>query len=327
MSPRFSVVQFIIGLVILYFGAEALLKGAVRIARAFGISPFLIGMTLVGFGTSAPELTVNLSAAFKESTDIALGNVVGSNISNIGLILGVAAIIRPLTVQMRLLRIEVPIVIAVSLAMWGMTADGLITRLDGVILLAGFLALAIFIYRNSRREPPAVQDELSTLAPNNHGTGWNVALVILGMLGLVGGAELMVRAAVELAKSLGISELIIGLTIVAIGTSLPELASSVVASWRGEADIAVGNVVGSNIFNILLILGATATVQPMPAEPKMARVLIPVMLAFTVALVPIMLRGLQIGRAEGVVLLLAFAGFLAWQTWGALQTAQVPVAG
>jgi cation:H+ antiporter len=320
MSPLVSVLVFTAGLIVLYFGAESLLRGAVRLARAFGISPLVIGMTLIGFGTSAPELTVNLSAAAKGNTALALGNVVGSNIANIGLILGLAALIRPLTVQMRLLVREVPIVLGVSLALWGMVAWGEgIGRREGVVLLLGFAAMSVYTYRSARREPAEVQHEVGSLFGNGARPVRDIALVLLGLAGLAVGAELMVRAAIELARAAGVSDLLIGLTIVAIGTSLPEVASSVLASWRGEADIAVGNVVGSNIFNILLILGATAMVQPLPADSELVTAHLPIMVAFTVALVPLLLRSRRINRAEGVLLLLAYAGYLAWQAAEALS--------
>lgn len=313
MTNAINVLIFLAGLGVLYVGAETMLKGSVRLARSFGISPLVIGLTLVAFGTSAPELSLDLTAAFRGKTDLAFGDLVGSNIANVGLIMGVAAIIRPLSVQMRLLRFEVPVVIATSLGLWVLTADGTLGRIDAAIMLGAFAVFLVFTYRAARREPAAVKEEFEHLVQDGSKRWINAALVAGGLIGLVVGAQLMVYAAVEIARQFGVSELVIGLTIVAIGTSLPELATSVVGAWRGESDIVVGNVLGSNIFNILMILSAVALVQPLHIAAGSWKVDVPVMIAFSMALVPIMLRLFKVTRGEGIVLVIGYVVFLCWQ--------------
>jgi cation:H+ antiporter len=308
-----NVSLFLLGLVVLVAGAEALIRGAVRIARALGVSPFVIGFTLVGFGTSAPELVVSLSAALKDSPELALGNIVGSNIANVGLILALAVLVRPMVAKMRLLWVEVPVMIAASLLLWFLCRDNNLSRLDGGILLGGFLVLAVYMYRTAREEPPEVKEEVGLTAAV-HMRVWVAALlVVVGMAGLIGGAHLMVTAAVEMAKGLGVSEWLIGLTIVAVGTSLPELAATVAAAYRGEADIALGNIVGSNLFNILFILGLTVAVKPMGVSDAAFYREIPVMVAFAVLLLAAVANGMRIRRWEGALMLLAYAGFVTWQ--------------
>jgi cation:H+ antiporter len=332
---------FVAGLGLLYVGAEGLVNGSVRLARVAGVSPLVVGLTLVAFGTSMPELAVSTTAAFRGAVDLAFGNLVGSNIANIGLILGAAALVRPLAVKKQL----VPVVIAVSLGTWGLAADGEVDRWDGLIMLACFAALLLYTHRVARRDQAEWHEKVDRLAGNErsiaaHGNPtcqrglvrilprwrvgllWNVSsratdvlLVIAGLAGLIAGAQLMVYSAVELARVLGVSELVIGLTIVAVGTSLPELATSTVAAFRGEADIAIGNIVGSNNFNLLCILALTAQVRPVPVHASSLRYDLPVMIGFAMALVPIMLSGLAIRRWEGAVLLAGYASFLAYQIW------------
>jgi cation:H+ antiporter len=301
-------------LALLVAGAELFIRGAVRIARTFGVSPFVIGLTLVGFGTSAPELVVNISAALNDTTDIAVGNIVGSNVANIGLILGVAAVLNPVSAQMRLLRIELPIMLAASAGVWAAAEYGAITRGIGLAYLAGFVLVMAYLFRSAKEEPPEVKEEIGQSVPATvHRTWVSAVLLLIGLVGLVGGAELMVRSAVAVATEWGVSELIIGLTIVAVGTSLPELAATAAAAYRGESDIAVGNVVGSNIFNVLLILGATAQVAPLPIPDDLRRLDIPVMMAFSVALLLMLAKGLRVRRWQGALLLAAYAGYVAWQ--------------
>ncbi len=304
---------FVCGLAVLYVGAETLVKGAVRLARAFGVSPLVIGLTLVAFGTSTPELSLDLTAAFKRAGELAFGDLVGSNIANVGLILGVAALIRPLRVQMRVLRIEVPIVIGTSLGVWILAADGHLGRLDGAILVACFVAFLVSTYRLARRESPEVREQLERQATDRTTHVRSLLLVLAGLVGLVIGAQLMVHSAVEMARGLGVSELVIGLTIVAVGTSLPELATSIVAARRGESDIVVGNVLGSNIVNILCVLGLVTQVQPLAVQRQSLAFDLPAMAVFAVAMVPIMRRGKDINRIEGAALVAAYAGFLIWQ--------------
>lgn len=309
---------FSLGLGLLIGGADRFLSGASALALRFGVSPFVVGLVIVGFGTSAPELAVNLSAVWKGSVDLAMGNVVGSNIANVGLILGLSAIIAPLAVAMRLIRVEAPLMLAVSFGLLLLCLDGELGRGDAALLLAGFVGLLWLVMRAARDEPGAVQAELGELAAPG-GPPWRDGVwLVLGLAGLIGGAALMVDAAVAIARMWGWSELLIGLTVVAVGTSLPELASSLLAARRGQTDIAVGNVVGSNLFNILLILGATAAFQPLPVARGMLSVELPVMIGFAVLSYVLMKRYQRLSRPSGVVLLLAFIGFTAWQAWAAV---------
>jgi cation:H+ antiporter len=308
-----NVSLFILGLIILVAGAEALIRGSVRVARSLGVSPFMIGFTLIGFGTSAPELVVSLSAALKGNSDIALGNVVGSNIANIGLVLGVGALVRPLAASMRMLRVEVPLVILVSVVLWVLCGDNRLGRIDGIVLLAGFAAVCAYMYRGAREEPAKVKEEVGKAA-DVHMRVWVACLLAaFGIAGLVGGAHLVVEAAVEIAKSLGVGEWLIGLTVVAIGTSLPEVAAAVAAASKGESDLVLGNVVGSNLFNVLLILGTTVAVQPIGVPDDAIRAEIPAMVGFSLLLLAVVGHGMKIHRWEGAILLTAYAGFIAWQ--------------
>lgn len=308
-----SLLLFTLGLVVLAVGAELFLRGAVSVGLRFGLSPFVIGLTIVGFGTSAPELAVNLSAALRGSTDMAMGNVVGSNIANIGLIIGISALLTPLAVHMRLLRVETPVMILFSLLLWALCFDGDLARIDASVLLVGFVGMMIFILRTAKGEPDEVQAELASAVRSGRHPAFALVFLALGLSGLVGGAEMMVRSAIALAQIWGMSDLMIGLTIVAIGTSLPELASSVVAAVRGQNDIAVGNVIGSNLFNILLILGVTGMVMPLPTAPSLLTVQIPVMIAFSFVLWLMMWRKQRVSRRTGAFMLAGYVGFIGWQ--------------
>ena len=315
MTALWQLALFAAGLGLLYCGAETLVKGSVRLATSFGVSKLIVGLTLVAFGTSAPELSLDVTAAFRGAVGLAFGDLVGSNIANIGLVLGAGALVRPIRVQKRLLRTEVPIVVAVSLVPWAMAADGEIGRGDAVILLVGFFAFLTYMFHAASRKEFDVQEELSSLAHAQGGRGKAALMVLGGLAGLVMGAQLMVFSAVALARILGVSELVIGLTIVAVGTSLPELATSVVASYRGEADISVGNVLGSNVFNLLLIMALVALIHPLPVMDHSLNFDLPVMVVFAVGLAPIMFRGLAIARWEGGLLLVGYAFFLGMQAF------------
>jgi cation:H+ antiporter len=309
---------FCLGLILLLLGADGFLKGASGLALRYGISPFVVGLVIIGIGTSAPELAVNLSAVLSGRYDLALGNVVGSNIANLGLILGVSAMVAPLVVQMRLIRVEGPLLLLVSAGLWIMCLDGLLGRVDSSLLLAGFVGLMLLLWRGAREEPGEVQEELGDLASRAARLHHLLLRLAIGLALLLLGAELMVDSAVELARAWGWSELLIGLTVVAIGTSLPELASSLMAAWRGQTDIAVGNVVGSNLFNMLLILGATSAIKPLPVSPAMFDLELPAMLGFTVVGYFLMHRFQRLSRASGALLLTLFIGFTAWQGWAAV---------
>lgn len=316
-----QVVLFVVGLVLLVAGAELFIRGAVRVARKFGVSPFVIGLTLVGFGTSAPELVVNLSAALQGNPELAVGNCVGSNIANVGLILGVAAIVRTLDAEMRLLKVETPLVLVASIAVWVMSWDGDLGRIDAAILLVGFVGVMVYIAVSAKKETPAVKEEIGKSLPATERLWLSILFLLLGLGGLVGGAQLMVDSAIHLAESWGMSKSLIGLTIVAVGTSLPELASTVAAAYRGQSEIAVGNVVGSNLFNLLLILGVTSAVTPLPVDAGVVGFDLPVMTGFAVLLLLVLLNGLKVYRWEGAILLLAFLGVTAWAVLRSLPAA------
>jgi cation:H+ antiporter len=310
---------FLLGLVMLVGGAELLVRGASRLAAAAGLSPLLIGLTVVAWGTSAPEAATSTAAALAGQADIALGNVVGSNVFNVLLILGVSALVTPLPVAHKLVRVDVPALVAVSLGAWVLCLDGRVSRLDGLLLLAGLVAYTAFSVRLSRREPAAAQTARA-LAPPGPGAPprrrlpTDVALVALGLAALATGSRWLVDGAVEIARLVGLSELIIGLTIVAAGTSLPEVAASVLASLRGERDIAIGNVVGSNLFNLLGVLGAAAAIAPAGVEVSQAalRFDLPVMVATSVACLPVFFVGGRIERWEGGFFLGYYAAYTAF---------------
>ncbi len=306
-----TLVLFVIGLGLLIAGAELLVRGASRLAAAVGISPLIIGLTVVSFGTSSPELAVSTQSALAGQADIALGNVVGSNIFNVLFILGISALIVPLTVAQQLVRLDVPLMIGVSVVMLLLGLDGRIDRLDGVILFVGIIAYIAFAIWQSRKENNAeVQAEYTEEygAKNSRGETQvliNIGLVVIGLALLVVGSNWLVSGAVSIAQFFGISELIIGLTIIAAGTSLPEVAASIIAALKGERDIAVGNVVGSNIFNILAILGLTSAIAPSGVSVPPAAITfdIPVMIAVAVACLPIFFTGYTIARWEGALFL------------------------
>ncbi len=306
---------FIAGLVGLYYGAEWLVRGSVRLARSIGISALVVGLTVVAFGTSAPELIVSIVAAVGGTPAVAIGNVVGSNIANVGLILGLAAAVSSMKVEMRLITREMPVMLLATLLLLILAFDGQLSRLDGIIFLAGFVGYLLLMLRAARSEPTAIVEEFAEFERAEYreavggGRVRNSMLVLVGLVLLAGGAHLLVGSAVFFARSLGISELVIGLTIVAVGTSLPELATSIVAAFRGEADIAVGNIVGSNIFNILLILGVTPVVRPLPVDLSLFRLEIPVMVGLSVVLPLVARTGLRVARWEGALLLLTYFAF------------------
>ena len=321
------------GFALLVVGAELLVRGAVRLAAAAGVSSLVVGLTVVAFGTSAPELAVSVGAGLGGQADIALGNVVGSNILNVLLILGVSALIVPLSVARQLVRLDVPLMIGVSLATAGMALDGRVGRVEGLMLCSGLVWYVWWSIRVSRRHPPSeVSGEVTADARGHHTTTWwlGSAALTLGGLGLlVLGARFMVDGAVAMARVLGVSELVIGLTVIAAGTSLPEVATSVVAAIRGQRDIAVGNVVGSNIFNLLGVLGLTAMVSPHGVGVAGAVLAfdLPVMLAVAIVCLPVFFTGSTISRAEGALLLAYYGLYLAYLLLGAAGHGAQPVLG
>jgi cation:H+ antiporter len=308
---------FVAGAAALIAGANLLVRGASTLAAALGISPLVIGLTVVAFGTSAPEMAVSVQSAWTGRTDIAVGNVVGSNIFNVLFILGLSALIAPLVVAEQIVRKEVPLMIGVSLVLWGMSASGSISRWEGGVLFAGILGYTGYLIWQARREgEPTSPDYQREFAAPGGRPRWavQVALVIVGLVLLVLGSRWLVEAAVSIARLLGWSELIIGLTIVAAGTSLPEVAASVVAALKGERDIAVGNVVGSNVFNILGVLGVSALVAPAGLEvaPALLRFDILVMVAVAVACLPIFYTDYRIARWEALLFLGYYACYTAY---------------
>jgi cation:H+ antiporter len=338
--------RFALGLVALVGGAELLVRGASHLATAMGIRPLVVGLTVVAFGTSAPELAVGVSSALAGQPDIALGNVVGSNIANVLLVLGLASLAVPVIAGVRVVRREVPLMIAASLALWLMALSGQVDRLEGAILFTGIVAYTAFLGRSSHRESARVRAEFAAEfgAGAGHGVreiAADLALAGAGLVLLLVGADWIVAGATSMATSLGIPEIVVGLTIVAIGTSLPEIATSVMAGLRGHRDIAVGNVVGSCIFNILMVLGVTAVVAPQPlsVSPDLLAVDLPLMVAAAVACLPILYTGSVVDRREGALLLafyVAYLGYLglvafdppAAGTYGSvLVLGAVPVAG
>jgi len=303
-----------------------LVRGASRLAISFGIPPLVVGLTVVAFGTSLPELGVSVQSAWSGKVDIALGNVVGSNIFNVLFILGISALITPLVVNQQVIRQDVLVMIGASLLLWAVAADGGISRWEGLLFVALLLGYLFLLVRQSRRKPAAIHAQYAD-SMSGVGVAWDrhwgvqVLLVLVGLTLLVLGSNWLVEAAVTLARQLGMSELVVGLTIVAAGTSLPEVATSVMAAIRGERDIAVGNVVGSNIFNILAVLGVSASVAPgdLSVAASMLAFDLPVMLAVAVACLPIFFTGSLITRWEGALFFayyLAYVGYLILMTGG-----------
>lgn len=319
-------VMFIAGLALLIIGAEFLVRGASRLAAGAGISPLVIGLTVVAWGTSAPELAVSVMAGAAGNADIALGNVVGSNIFNVLLILGISALIAPLTVSQQLVRLDVPLMIAASALLLVLGFDGRIGRIDGIVLIAGIVIYTFWLIHLSRKSNglPPVRNKPAIGRPQKP-IGWkwlmNAAMIAIGLVMLLLGSRWLVAGATNIAQHLGISSLVIGLTIVAAGTSLPEVATSIVASIRGERDIAVGNVVGSNIFNILAVLGAAALVSNNGVGISKAALHfdIPIMIAAAFACLPVFFTGYRISRWEGAFFLGCYAVYVIYLFLSAAQ--------
>jgi cation:H+ antiporter len=304
----------VVGLVLLVIGADLLVKGAARLAGSFGIPALVIGLTVVAFGTSAPELAVSVKAAYAGQAELAIANVVGSNIFNVLFILGIAAMISPLIISRQLIRQDVPIMVLVSVAALLMTLDGQISRPEAAILFAGLVGYTWFLFRQGKAKGADTADEEVEAMLKSKTPAWqNILLVLGGLVLLVLGARWLVESAIEIARAWGVNEAVIGLTIVAAGTSLPEVVTSIVATIRGERDIAVGNVVGSNIFNVLCVLGISGLVSPVPllAGAQMAMVDIPVMVGVAVLCVPLFFIGSVLNRIEGLLFLLLYVAY----TW------------
>lgn len=311
--PLLSIVG---GLVLLMLGAEGFVQGASSLARRVGLSPLLIGLTVVAYGTSAPELVVSLRAAIGGTPDLALGNIVGSNISNVGLILGATAVLCPIRGQSQAVRLDVPIMIGVSALLLGLLWDGVIGRTNGVVLVLGAVGYTIIrIWGSWEESQPTVRTEFEEAVPPERWWGWTVGIGGGGLVLLIVGGRLLVTGAVSVAEAWGLSTAVVGLTVVAVGTSLPELATSIVAALRGHAELALGNVVGSNILNILAILGITACVQPIDAT-GLTWTDGGVLLAAAVLTLPFLWTNETVSRWEGGFLLLAYVGYVAFRVAG-----------
>jgi cation:H+ antiporter len=308
-----AIIYLLAGLVLLYFGAEGLVRGSSSLALRLGLSPLVVGLTVVAFGTSSPELMVSLKAALAGQPDISVGNVVGSNICNIGLILGLCALITPIATSSQIVRIDIPIMIGITVLSMALMADGNLGATEGIIFCAILVAYVIFSIYLARRQPAdALGAEFGEeVKISKRGLAIDIAMVVGGLALLVFGARFLVDGAIIIARTYGWSEALIGLTIVAIGTSLPELATSLLAAIKKESDIAVGNIVGSNIFNLVGILGVTAIVHPLQAAGISGGDLA-VMAGFALLLWPMAYYQQRITRQEGAMLLLGYAAYVFW---------------
>jgi cation:H+ antiporter len=327
-----TLLLLVLGLLFLVLGAEALVRGASKLAATVGVSPLVIGLTVVAYGTSTPEMVVSVMSGLAGQADIALGNVVGSNIFNVLFILGISALLVPLVVSQQLVRFDVPLMIAVSLLLCLLGLDGKIGRVDGLFLFAGGILYTVFLIYQSRKENQDIREEYakeygSQVVPSFPSWTINTVFIVGGLGLLVLGSRWLVDSAVTIAQLIGVSELVIGLTIVAAGTSLPEVATSIIASLRGERDIAVGNVVGSNIFNILAVLGLSSIVTPDGIHVSTAaqRFDIPVMIAVAVACLPIFFTGHVIARWEGALFLGYYVVYTLYLILAVAQHAALPV--
>lgn len=324
------IVLFVLGLGILYLGADWLIDGASEVARKFGIRPLIIGLTIVALGTSLPEFLLNVFAVAAGEDGLAIGNIIGSNIANIALILGISSVMMPLAFEGSALKKEYPMVLAVTGLFYLLSLDGAVTRTDGLILVAGLVAFLVFVIKDASNDPSSTAPEAMVVEPepdplaaplsgmkkwlHDERTGpfMRILLIVAGMAALAIGARLMVSSAIAIAEVMQINPVVIGLTIVAIGTSLPELAASLMASAKNESDLSVGNILGSNLLNILFVIGLVAIIQPMQVDQETLGFHMPVMIAFTLLLWPLARRHHRLSRVGGIVLL---AGFLAYMLW------------
>ena len=303
-----------LGIALLYGGGEWLIDGSVQLARRLRMRPIVIGLTVIAFGTSAPELAATLAAALEGAPEIGFGNVVGSNIANVGLILGIAALIRHLPVAGEFLIREMPFMLGTGFLMMLLVVDGRVARVEGLVLVALLLGYLWFLLRSSQSADPTLAqeyaEEVAEEPPSS--LGWSVARIAGGILALVAGAHFLVDGAVTVARALGVAERVIGLTLVAFGTSLPELASAVAAALKREGDLLLGNIVGSNIFNVLAILGLTSTIAPMPLGGGEIWIDLAVMIGFSLALWPMLYTKGGLQRWEGALLVAGYVAYIGW---------------
>jgi cation:H+ antiporter len=309
MGIAVSVVLLIAGIIMLFLGGEGLVKGASRLARILGISPIVIGLTVVAFGTSAPEFVVGLIAALKGANDVVLGNIIGSNISNIGLILAIAALMSPIVIHARLIKAEVPIMIVLSFIFYALAWKYNFGFIQGVFLFGALLVFTVYSYFASKEESKWVEQEYREFIRGSGSIWRNLLFIVFGLVGLIIGARFVVDSAIFIARIMGVSELVISITVVAIGTSLPELSTTIVAALKKEHDIIVGNIIGSNIFNIG-ILGLVSIIHPVSVNKPLLKFEFPIMLFFSIIILPLMMTGKKVTRAEGVFLLLLYGVFI-----------------
>lgn len=306
-----SYVFIVGGLIGLFLGGDALIKGAVAVAEGLKVPKLVVGLTIVGFGTSMPELLVALQSVAKGAPDIAVGNVVGSNIANILLILGFGALIYPVATTAQGLKRDMVVVLLASAALCYLAWTGLVPRWAGIAMFAALLVYLLVVYLLSpKQEPEDLQDTPRLSA------GWAVIYICFGLLLLIGGAHFLVDGATTVARQFGVSEAVIGLTLVAVGTSLPELTVTIISAMRRHSEVALGNVVGSNIFNILAILGITAMVTPLPVSADFLQVDLPLLMGSALVLAVLILRGKPIGRVWGLIFLLGYAAYTTWLLLG-----------
>lgn len=309
--------EVVIGLLLLVWGADRFVHGAAATARNLGVAPLLIGLTIVAFSTSAPEILVSIVAASRGESDLAIGNAIGSNVANIGLVLGSIALIRPIELTSATLRREMPALLAVTLLTVSLFLDNFLSRVDGMVLLTGLVIVMVWLTRLGLRTAagdPMLADYEAEI-PKHVKMRSAIIWLVIGLAMLLGGAELLVEGAIEIARSMGVTEIVIGITLVALGTSVPELAVSLVSAIRGEYGLAIGNIVGSNIFNLLAVIGVAATVQPDALAPSVLSLHIFVMVAFTLVLFAMTYeydgKG-RINRLEGGALLTAFIAYVSY---------------
>ena len=310
----FQSILFFLGVFGVYVGAEWFVKGSSNLSRELGIRPIIIGLTVVAFGTSSPELAVSLTAAFKGADKISIGNIIGSNIANIGLVLGITAIVFPLRVERIIMKKELPLMIGISCLFCVMAMDKVIGTIDGLVLFMGivlYVGYQIYNTVNSKVNGESSGSiKTNDSAINRKTVLRNILCITLGLPFLLAGSQLLVKSAIFIAGGFGVSEMVIGLTVVALGTSIPEMATSVVSAFRRETDICVGNIIGSNIFNILMVIGSVALVRPLAINQDTLFFELPVMLLFSIALIPMIRGNLTVNRIEGFLLTFGYGIFI-----------------
>ena len=308
-----AVLWFVAGLALLALGGDSIVKGAAGLAQRFGASPFVAGLLLVAFGTSLPELAVNARAVWVGSQSLALGNAVGSNIANIGLTLGAAALAAPLVLRSRAIGPLLVWLLAMTAVTIGLGLDGVLSRNEGLLLLAGFVVMLAFLLLRGRREPVELQADIARYAETRAGLGLNLSRVAIAIVAMYFGAKWLVQSAPIIGLGLGMGPLVTGLLLVAIGTALPEMVAAVIAARRGQGDMVAGHVLGSSLFNLLVVIGGMAAFRPLPLPASFVQFELPAAFAFALVLWPMTRSEFQVSRREGGVLLLAFAAWLAWE--------------